>query len=195
MRTIRRIFSINTVILAFAIFALFLGLRQIVEIFEGIDTLIVHKGIVNKKYLSNKYFTSRGTVSVKEDQDSVRLFQFRIVGDTALYTASRYAKGLDNLIQVEDSVIFYTKPVTSRFGNTVSNGKGRIWKTDSPSEVYHLITPSHDSPLIDYNEHIDSIKESIWIWPLFSLLLFGWFFYRRSRVKSPFVSETSRATW
>ena len=93
-------------ILAFAIFALFLGLRQIVEIFEGIDTLIVHKGIVNKKYLSNKYFTSRGTVSKKEEQDSVWLFQFRIVGDTALYTASRYAKGLDNLIQVEDSLFF-----------------------------------------------------------------------------------------
>ena len=191
MRTIRRILSINTVILAFAVFALFLGLRQIIETFEGFDTLIIHKGTVKNKFLSYKYFTHRGTVSKKEELDSVQLFQFRIVGDSVLYTASRYPKGLYNLIQVGDSVTIYTKPVTSRFGNTVSNGKGRIWKTKSPSEVYHLVTPNHDSPLIDYNEHMNSLKGSVWLWPLFSLLLFGWFFYRRSNVKSPFVSETS----
>ena len=105
------------------------------------------------------------------------------------YTASRYAIGLNNLLQSGDTIEFYTKKIDSKLGNFVTNGKGRVWTSDSPNEVYHLISKKYDSPLVDFNERKEDLKDTIWIWPIFSVILFGWFFYRRPGKKSPFVVE------
>lgn len=192
MAILKKIFSINNLILVFALFTLVVGIYQFFEIMEGFDKLILHKGIIQKKGISLKYFTSKSSITKNEVKDSVEVFNFSILGDSTDYTASKYAIGLNNLLQVNDSIEFYTQPINSKFGNFVTNGRGRVWNTNSPNEVYHLVNKNYGSPLLDFHERKEELKNTIWLWPFFSLGLFGWFFYRQSGKKSIFIIETRR---
>lgn len=161
------------------------GIHQFFEIFDNFDQLIPHTGVIQDKKFSVKYFSSSGRRTSKKD--SVNIFNFTVAGDNTTYTASRFPIKLDNLLQTGDSIEFYTKKITSEFGNSVTNGQSRVWNTHSANEVFHLVTNKYDSPIINFNDHRESLKSTVWIWPLCSLFFFGWYIYRRSGKTSSLV--------
>jgi hypothetical protein len=185
MKLIKKIFNINNLILIPVVIFLIAAIHQFIEIFDNFDELIPHKGIIQDKKLSVKYFSSSGRRTSKKD--SVNIFNFTVAGDNTTYTASRLPIKLDNLLQTGDSIEFYTKKITSEFGNSVTNGQGRVWNTHSANEVFHLVTNKYDSPIINFNDHRESVKSTIWILVFFSLLFFGWYIYRRSGKTSSLV--------
>lgn len=182
---------INIIILLFALAFLTVGIRQFLEIFDGFDKLTTHKGVLSNKWLREKYFFRYNSRTKQEEtNDSSGIFCFTVFDGTITYTASWNVDELDRLLQPGDSMVFYTKPVTSKIGNFVTNGKSRVWNTHSPYEVYHLQSNKYDTPLMDYKDHLSHLKHTVWLWPLFSIILLGWYLYRRSGTKSPLVMES-----
>lgn len=156
-----------------------LGISQALQVSDGYEKLISHKGIVE-----NKSF-----VIEKDDKnDSLVIAKIKLFNDDTVYSVSSYAIRVLNLIEVGDSVELFSKPITSRTGNFVTNGKA-VWNTQNPNELFHIVSKKYDTPIIDFNEHRDNLKNSLWGFPLGSLLFFGWYLYRRSGWKSPFISE------
>lgn len=182
---------INFIILAFSIALMVVGISQFFNSFVQFDDLVHHKGVVESKYLSSKYFFHRSSFTRKDEKDSVFIFNFKLIGDQQEYTASRYPEGINNLIEVGDSIDFYTRPVRSKYGNTVNNGKGRFWNTRSPNETFHLVSKKYSDPVLDFYEYRSDLKSSWWVFPLFSIITFCWYLHRRSRRKFPLVREYS----
>lgn len=179
VNTIKKIFSINSVILLFAIVILYIGFKQLIDSFYDFKDLRPQKGIVANKYI----FTEN-----KGQEDSIRSIRV-ILTNNEQYVASRYTEVIDNLVQIGDTVQIFTKPITSKWGNVIANGKGDAWNTKDSAEIFHLISNKYESPLLSFDENKAELRESVWIWPVFSLCMFGWFFYRRSGLKSPFIIE------
>lgn len=191
MNFFRRIFNINAIILGFAIMSMVLTIHYLIGSYEGFETLIRHTGTVESKHFSYHHSTHHNSFSHRDEPDSNIVFNFKVVDNPQWYTTSRLAIGVDNLIDIGDTVEFYTKKITSRFGNMVSNGKGSGWSTDSPNEVYHIVSNKYPDPVVDFKDYSSDLKQYGWLFLLFPLGLFGWYFYRRSGRKSPLVSEYS----
>lgn len=191
MNLFRRIFSINTIILGFGIMSMVMVIHFIVRSYDGFGSLIRHNGVVESKHFSYHYSTHRNSVTHKEEPDSNIVFNFKVADNEQWYTASRFAIGVDNLIEIGDSVEFYTRKVTSRFGNIVSNGRGSGWSTHSPNEVYHMVSNKYPDPVVDFNEYRSDLRTLAWMFLFLPFACFGWYLYRRSERKSPLVSEYS----
>lgn len=191
MDLFRRIFNVNTIILGFAIMSLVMSIHFIIRSYDGFNTLIRHSGAVESKHFSYHYSTHTNSYSHKEEKDSNVIFNFKVVDNAEWYTASRFAIGVDNLVEIGDSIEFYTKKVTSKFGNMVSNGKGSGWNTNSPNEVYHLVSNKYPDPVVDFNEYASDLRTFAWLFLFLPVVFFGWYLYRRSGRKSALVSEYS----
>lgn len=191
MNLFRRIFNINNIILSFAIWSLIIISYFILKSYDSFGTLIRHSGVVESKHFSYHYTTHRNSFTHKDEPDSNIVFNFKVVDNSEWYTASRLAVGVDNLIEIGDSIEFYTKKVTTRFGNMVSDGKGSFWSTNSPNEVYHMVSHKYPDAVVDFNEYKSGLKTSAWVFLFLPAGLFGWYLYRRSGRKSPLVSEYS----
>ena len=191
MNLFRKLFNINTVILAFAIFLMVIGIVFFIQSFDGFDKLTRHNGVVESKYLSYNYSTRHNFYVDRDEPDSDAVFNFKVVDNAQWYTTSKLPTGVDNLIEIGDSIDFYTKKVTSSFGNMVSNGSGKAWNTTSPNEVFHLVSNKYPDPVVDFYEYRSDVRSLRWIAPFASLIMFGWYLYRRSGRKSALVSEYS----
>ena len=191
MNLFRRIFNINTVILAFAIGSLVMTISYIIRSYDSFNTLVRHSGVVESKHFSYHYSTHRNSFTHKDEPDSNIVFNFNVSNNPECYTASRFAIGVDNLIEIGDSIEFYTKKVTSRFGNMVNDGKGNAWNTNSPNEVYHLISKKYPDPVVDFDEYKSDLRTFAWLFLFLPAICFGWYLYRRSGRKSSLVSEYS----
>ncbi len=183
MNLIRKIFSINTAILIFAFGFLGVGIKQVFEIFYPFKKLIHHKGIITEKSFFIEGFIRK---------DSIKAIKLILLNGEE-YTASRYIELVNNLIELGDTVDIYTKEVTSKLGNYITNGNGLVRNTKNEKEIFHLISNRYQEPLIDFYENRKNLLRTIWGFPLGSLCFFGWYFYRRSGKKSPFISE--RGGW
>jgi hypothetical protein len=190
MKFIKRILSINTVILGFAIFCIVVFVQKLIESSDDFDKLVKHQGIVIHKSISFKYFSKRNSFTKSYEQDSVEIFNFSVVDDPTLYTASSHVHMLNNLLGYGDSIEFYTKGEISRGGNTVTDKKSRSWTTTSLNEVFHVSTKTYGT-LMDFQEHKKGVQDAAWASLFMSFLLVGWYLYRRSGIKSPFVYESS----
>ena len=135
MSLFRRIFNINIIILGFAIMSMVMVIYFIIRSYDGFETLIPHRGVVESKHFSYHYSTHHNSYMDRDEPDSTIVFNFKVADSPQWYTASRFAIGVDNLIEIGDSIEFYTRNVTSRFGNMVTSGNGGGWNTDSPNEV------------------------------------------------------------
>jgi hypothetical protein len=161
----------------------------IIRSYDGFETLLPHRGVVESKHFSYHYSTHHNSYMDRDEPDSTIVFNFKVADNPQWYTASRFAIGVDNLIEIGDSIKFYTKNVTSRFGNMVSSGNGGGWNTNSPNEVYHLVSTKYPDPVVDFDEYTSDVRTFAWLSLFFPVVLFGWYLYRRSGRKSPLVSE------
>ena len=189
MSLFRRIFNINTVILGFAIMSMVMVIHFIIRSYDGFETLVPHSGVVESKHFSYHYSTRHNFYMDRDEPDSNLVFNFKVADNPQWYTASRFATGVDNLIEIGDSVEFYTRNVTSRFGNMVSTGKGGGWNTGSPNEVYHLVSNKYPDPVVNFDEYTSALRIFAWLSLFFPVVFFGWYLYRCSGRKSPLVSE------
>lgn len=191
MNLLRKIFNINNLILVFAIVFFSVGVYQFAESFDRFDKMLEHKGIVESKYISYKFFSYAGSYRYTKRQDSAPVFNFKVFGDSRWYTTSIQPEGVNNLIEAGDSIDFYTKEITSKYGNTVHNGKGRFWNTHSPNEVFHIVSNKYPDPVVDFYTYSSNLRSSSWVFPLLALIMLAWYFYRRSGKKSALVHEYS----
>lgn len=173
-----RIFSINTVILAAAAGFLWLSVTCGLQSFEGAESLTRHAGLLASKQI----------VDEKDDQGHVsQKLLITLAGDSVMYTVTNHPKRVDNLAAIGDSVYLYTRELKS-YGNFSSNGAGTVQGTDDPNEVLHLTTPAY-GVLTDFEDHRSGLRAGFFGFLFGSLAFLGWFFYRRSGKKSPFVQE------
>jgi hypothetical protein len=179
MKWVRRSFIINTVILVGAFAFMAAGIGQLFQIFSDFDDLNKHEGVVASKFLYTKKLGKK---------DSINVIKLSLT-DGQEYVVSRYSKKVDNLILIGDSIKLYTKHVSGLFGNYITNGNGKVWNTKNQQEVFHLTSNRYDSPLVDFEENQNALLKRVWIFPFCSLLFLGWFFYKRSGKKSPFIRE------
>jgi len=191
MNLFRRIFNINTIILGFAIMSMVMVTHFIVRSYDDFKTLTRHSGVVESKHFSYHYSTHRNSYVDRDEPDSNVVFSFKVADNSQWYTASRFAIGVDNLIEIGDSIEFFTKPVTSPLGNLASSGSGGGWNTDSPNEVYHLVSNKYPDPVINFNEYSSDLRTFSWLSLFLPAICFGWYLYRRSGRKSALVSEYS----
>ena len=155
------------------------GIKQILQCFSSFNDLVKHQGVVASKDL---YTEKAG------NKDSINGIKIGLTNSEE-YVVSRYAKRLDNLLVVGDSIELYTKPVSGLFGNFITNGSGRVWNTRNAKEVFHLHSMRYEGPLVDFEEDRRALRKTAFSFPLCSLLFLGWFLYRRSKRKSPLVKE------
>ena len=182
MTLLRKIFSINTFILLFACIFLFLSVGQVVEALYDKKKLQVHTGTLVEK-----------EIKVDKDDDKERKFIVLTLSDQKQYIVSKSIDYIFNNLVIGDTVKLFTKPTIGLFSNFVSSETGdKIWTTNNPNEVYELIGCKDNSTLIDFGQHKENLKTMLWGFPLASLCFFGWFFYRRSGRKSPFIIETHK---
>ena len=114
-----------------------------------------------------------------------------LTDDDEEYKVSKDVHYINEKLSFGDSVKLFTKPTKAIFGNFVSSESGNsFWTTNNPNEVYELVDCKDDTILIDYKQHQINLRRMWWISPFFSLCFIGWFFYRRSGIKSPLIVET-----
>lgn len=179
MKFFKSLFSVDTIILVFAIAIIPFAVRQFIEVSEDFAQLTLHSGIVKEK--------ARTIDSSRNVQRTI--IRLKIINDTTTYSISRYVDKVDNLIELNDSVRLYTKGVTSKFGNFITDEHGNGWNTRDKNEVFHLTSSKYSTPIVDFEEHKTSHRKIVWMWPIMSLLFFAWYFYRRSGFKTPFIVE------
>jgi hypothetical protein len=179
MEFFKRLFSLDTIILIFAIASIPFAVRQFIEVSDDFAQLNLHGGIIQAK-------ASTIDSSKKVQRRIIRL---KILNDTTTYSISRYVDKVNNLIEVNDSVQLYTKGITSKFGNFIIDEHGNGWNTRDENEVFHLTSTKYTDPIIDFEENKTKHRKIIWIWPIMSLLFFVWYFYRRFGFKIPVIVE------
>jgi len=91
MAVFKKVFNINNLILAFALFALIVGVRRFIEIFDDFDKLTLHKGVVQDKGIAVKYFTTRSGIIKNEKK-----IQFK--SSTSLFSATRKIIPLQSML-------------------------------------------------------------------------------------------------
>jgi hypothetical protein len=182
MNILKKIISVNTLILCGALAFLVAGIHQLTEAYYP-GQLIPHTGVVETKTIDS--------TEIRDKMQVPTLF-LKLSGDPTIYRASRYVDLIDRSLHTGDSVELYTKEVTSKIGNSVVDETGgRLWTTNNPNEIFHLVAIRENSTLIDSRANQHDLKTTVWIFPLCSLLFMGWFFYRRSGLKSIFITGSS----
>ena len=183
MKFVKRIFSINTliVVFAFTVVPLF-AINQVKQLFIDMKDLDKHSGVVEHVYLMNEW---------QGREDSIIVAKVKLFADTTEYTASERAEAVVNMIATGDTVELFTRKITSDMGNMVADeNSGSIFTTHNPNEIFHFHSPKYDTPIIDFNRRKSILLKSLWIYPVVFIILIGWYLYRRSGIKSPFVSES-----
>ena len=179
MKVLRKIFSLNTLILLVAFGILSMTIGEIIEAFYAKKNLQMHEGALIAK-----------EIKVKMHDEIEREYMVLTLSNNKEYIASKRVLYIQRNLSIGDSVKLFTKPQSLLFSNFVSDDSGNtIWTTKNPNEVYELID-GKNSKIIDFEEHKQNLRSMIWIGPLVSLAFFGWFFYRRSGRKSPYITET-----
>ena len=179
MKLLRKIFSLNTVILLGAFAFLYMTIGGIVEAFYDKKNLQAHEGSLLAK-----------EIKVKKHDETEREYMVLTLSNGKEYIASKRVLYINRNLSIGDSVKLFTKPQSLLLSNFVSDDRGTsIWTTKNPNEVYELID-GKNSKVIDFEEHKRNLRSMLWLPPLFSVAFLGWFFYRRSGMKSPYIIET-----
>jgi hypothetical protein len=171
---------IDYIILLFCVLLLWEGVQHFMQSRDSFSDLKPHRGTVEQAWLTMVY---------RSAEDSNLVAKIKLSGEEALYNVSQFPERVENLVHPGDSITLLTMPLTGDGGNFTGNGKGSIWATTDSNEVYHFATNRYDTPILHYEEHRRNLKNTVWAWPLASLIFFGWFLYRRSGRKSPLVME------
>ena len=180
MTLIKKIFSLNTLILLFAFIFLFLSVGELQEAFYEKRKLQIHQGTLVGK-------------EIKVDKDDLKLRKFIVLtlNDDKEYIVSKSIEYIFDNLAIGDTIKLFTKPTNGIFSNFVSSETGdEIWTTNNPNEVYELISKDN-STLINFEQHKKNLKMMLWGFPLASLCFLGYFIYRRSGKKSPLIIETN----
>ena len=165
-----------------------------IESFDKLTDLVFHKGVIVDKRITVEYRTKETEYSHEKELDSTLTFRFMADNSPDVFTVSWLPKKMDNLLERGDSIEFYTKPVTSGFGNEASSGTGYITNTNSDREVFCLISRKYESPLIDFDEYNRSLRTGAY--GCFALSLLCVFFYFVSRYGNGFgTSESVTISW
>ena len=127
MPWLRKIISANTFILLAACLTVPFSYNALTQVFEGWDDLEYHSAVLSEKYL----------VPERIMDDSIQVVKLRMEGDEKIYSVSKFSNRVYNLLEVGDTLVFYTKPITSDYGNYVMDEK-RMWNTRTSNEVFHL---------------------------------------------------------
>jgi hypothetical protein len=142
--------------------------------------LVEHTGVVERKYIEKQM---RSNDPDHRSQDSVAVFRIKVSHRPAVYIASGRIAYLDYMINVGDTLKLYTKPLTSIFGNYVSDGSG-FYTTHNPNHIYHLIGPD-GSIVINFDRQKQGLMKTIWICGLCGVILFLIYLYHRPGRKNP----------
>src|SRR5688500_14603189 len=148
MTLFKKIFSINTFILLFAIIFLFASVGQLREAFYDNKKLQIHMGTVIGK-----------EIKIEEDDEEENKFIVLTLNDQKEYIVSKSIEYIFDNVFIGDTVQVFTKPTNGLFSNFVSSESGdRVWTTNNPNEVYELRSCKDNSTLIDFGQHKENLK-------------------------------------
>jgi hypothetical protein len=150
---------------------------QLISASDKIKDLTCKVGMVEKK-VDTSYIVN------EEKKEAVLI---KLLDDTTIYWASRKTHYIDNHLSIGDSVLLYTRK--RKDWNAVID-ESMMWFTQKPNEIFHLVEVKDNNVIIDFKENQHNLLKMIWIFPLFALLLFGWFVYRWKGLKCIFILES-----
>jgi hypothetical protein len=158
---VRQLFSINTLLLFFIGLSILFSIKSCVQSSYPFDTLIRHEGMVQKKTLFPKI------VRQKDDEQLLQVY----LSNGEHFVSSADARYLDSLVWEYDSLIIYTKPRAGFFTHLVTDhDQNRVTSTNHYNEMYHIVRKVDGSVILNYEQHIKTLRRTIWLGPI---IIFG----------------------
>lgn len=171
MKQILRLFTINNIILGVAIGLVPFAIMAFWESNFSYKNLVAHPGVVEDKRIEVMN-------SGAPDRHSLFSVVFKLKGDESEYRIFYKAAAVKYLVQIGDSVMFFTKKITSDRGNYILDGQGTVY-SKNPDELFQIILKGYKNPIVDYHDYQSELKTNAWVIPVLSLLLFAWYAFSR----------------
>ncbi len=182
MRVIRKIFTIDNVILGFAVGLFFMSIRDIRKAYANHHKLITHIGIVQEKRMIST--VDNGSDAVKGD--SLRIIKIKLENDEKEYSISYSALAVNTLVNNGDSVELFTIDPVGKGNLVIGSDGNKISYSSNPNEVFQIFSKKYPTPVVDYSDYVSSVRTTVWVIPSLSLICFIWYFFRRSNTKGLF---------
>jgi hypothetical protein len=177
----RKLFSTSNILLGVSITMFCFGIAILFSKPGELRELVPYQGRVKEKY----YFQYRPFSSDKRYKRGVTL----VLESGRHFSSTSHAEVVDNLVKSGDKVIIYWEEELVYHDLKAKRSKISSPKGGRAPEILHLDLEGSTTPIIDYE--LDQKDKSLQGWPMmvFSLIVYGWYRYVKSGIKSPFVIQ------
>lgn len=172
----KSLFSGSTFFLFFAICFLYLFVDQIMAIRYDSKKLVKHIGVVERKYIEKE----KRPGDTEGRSDSIDVLRIKFFGSIDIYSATGKIRYYDYAINVGDTLKLYTKPITSLFGNHVTDAGGSL-TTHDPNHIYHLVTQKDNDVVIDFERHKEELKNTAALFGALGIIMFIIYLFSRGK--------------
>jgi hypothetical protein len=178
---LRKLLSLNLIWLAASILLFYFFFTSLITTYDKHPTLILHEGVLEDK---------TDILEPKTENEHTRI-RLKLAGDTTWYTASSYYHHINDRVFTGDTVMIYTKPITSAWGNTVIDElAGQSWTTKDPNEIFQFVAKKDNDMIMSYKAYQQRGKPFVWLKLFIALVLLAFYLYKLSGKKSRFILET-----